>query len=145
MCGAPGAGKSTWIDNNCPDAVRLSTEIVRRFPKRRMMSQLGGIKLIAPDILRQGKHVVVEACSTKEHDRRDWLTVARVSHAQARLVVVQTDLTTCLERQIFRGRQGVPAHIVRAHHARLESALPTLESEGWSEVIFVSGTSHLQS
>lgn len=139
MCGAPGAGKSTWIDDNCPDAVRLSTEVVRRNPKRKMMSQLGGIKTLAPDLLRRHLHVVVEACSTKKRDRLDWLQVARVSHAPTQLVIVQTDLKTCLARQELRGNASVPESIVRAHHSRLAADLPTIESEGWDEVVQVSG------
>lgn len=139
MCGPPGAGKSTWIENNCPDAVRLSTEVVRRNPRRRMMSQLGGIKTLAPDLLRRGQHVVVEACSTKKRDRLDWLQVARVSHAPTQLVIVNTDLQTCLARQSPRGRHGVPAAVVQAHHDRLMADLDTIPLEGWGEILEVSG------
>lgn len=139
MCGIPGAGKSTWIDANCHDAVRLSTEIVRRHPRRRMMSQLGGIKVLAPDLLRQGKHVVIEACSTKPRDRRDWLDVARVSHAATQLVIVETDLETCLTRQHSRGHEAVPESVVRAHYQRLVASLPSIEQEGWGEIVRVSG------
>lgn len=139
MCGPPGAGKSTWIETNCPDAVRLSTEVVRRNPRRRMMSQLAGIKTLAPDLLRRGQHVVVEACSTKKHDRLDWLEVARVAHAPTRLVVVNTDLGTCLARQAPRGRYGVPEAVVRAHYNRLIADLDTIPNEGWGQILEVSG------
>jgi predicted kinase len=139
MCGVPGAGKSTWVNAQCSDAVHLSADIVRRNPRRRMMSQIGGMKVLAPDILRQGKHVVIDACSTKLQDRHDWLHVARVAHAPTRLVVVQTDLDTCLMRQHERGKQGVPAAIVTSHYEKLMESLPLFDSEGWAKIIRVSG------
>ena len=75
MCGPPGAGKSYWIAQHRTTEELLSTEMVRRMSaigRRSSPNQLAGIKILAPDLLRQGRSVIVDACSTKPQDRRDW-------------------------------------------------------------------------
>ena len=141
MCGPPGAGKSYWIARNRTTEELLSTEMVRRMSaigRRSSPNQLAGIKLLAPDLLRQGRSVIVDACSTKPQDRRDWLGIARFASAHTRIVIVDTDLGTCLARQAERGSSGVPEGIIRSHAARMPEAITSIPAEGWEDIVTVS-------
>ena len=141
MCGPPGAGKSYWIAGNRTTEELLSTEMVRRMStigRRSSPNQLAGIKLLAPDHLRRGRSVIVDACSTKIQDRRDWLTIARFASAHTRIVIVDTDLATCLARQAERGTSGVPEGIIRQHADRMAHAMTLIPLEGWEDIVTVS-------
>ena len=141
MCGPPGAGKSYWIAQHRTTEELLSTEMVRRLStigRRSSPNQLAGIKLLAPDHLRQGRSVIVDACSTKIQDRRDWLTIARFASAHTRIVIVDTDLATCLARQAERGSSGVPEPIIRQHADRMRYAMTLIPLEGWEDIVTIS-------
>jgi predicted kinase len=141
MCGPPGAGKSYWIARNRTTEELLSTEMVRRMSaigRRSSPNQLAGIKLLAPDLLRRGQSVIVDACSTKIQDRRDWLNIARFASAHTRIVIVDTDLGTCLTRQAERGTDGVPEGIIRQHADRMPHAMTLIPLEGWEDVVTIS-------
>jgi predicted kinase len=141
MCGPPGAGKSYWIARNRTTEELLSTEMVRRMSaigRRSSPNQLAGIKLLAPDLLRRGQSVIVDACSTKIQDRRDWLNIARFASAHTRIVIVDTDLATCLARQGERGTAGVPEGIIRQHADRMPHAMTVIPLEGWEDIVAIS-------
>ena len=141
MCGPPGAGKSYWIAQHRTTEELLSTEMVRRMSaigRRSSPNQLAGIKILAPDLLRQGRSVLVDACSTKPQDRRDWLTIARFASAHTRIVIVDTNLDTCLARQAERGSSGVPEGIIRQHADRMPHAIASIPSEGWGDIVTIS-------
>ena len=141
MCGPPGAGKSYWIAQHRTIEELLSTEMVRRMSaigRRSSPNQLAGIKLLAPDLLRQGRSVIVDACSTKPQDRRDWLGIARFASAHTRIVIVDTNLDTCLARQAERGSSGVPEGIIRQHADRMPHAIASIPSEGWGDIVTIS-------
>ena len=141
MCGPPGAGKSYWIARNRTTEELLSTEMVRRMSaigRRSSPNQLAGIKLLAPDLLRQGRSVIVDACSTKIQDRRDWLGIARFASAHTRIVIVDTDLATCLARQAERGSSRVPEGIIRQHADRMPHAIASIPAEGWGGIVTIS-------
>ena len=142
MCGPPGAGKSYWIAHHRTSEELLSTEMVRRMSaigRRSSPNQLAGIKLLAPDHLRQGRSVIVDACSTKIQDRRDWLGIARFASAHTRIVIVDTDLATCLARQSERGSSGVPEGIIRQHADRMTHAMTLIPLEGWGDIVTITG------
>jgi predicted kinase len=141
MCGPPGAGKSYWIARNRTTEELLSTEMVRRMSaigRRSSPNQLAGIKLLAPDLLRRGSSVIVDACSTKIQDRRDWLNIARFASAHTRIVIVDTDLDTFLRRQDVRGTDGVPEGIIRQHADRMPHAMTLIPLEGWEDIVTVT-------
>lgn len=141
MCGPPGAGKTYWIAANRTTEELLSTEMVHRMStigRRSSPNQLAGIKLLAPDHLRQGRSVIVDACSTKIQDRRDWLNIARFASAHTRIVIVDTDLATCLTRQAERGTAGVPEPIIRQHADRMPHAMTLIPLEGWEDIVTIS-------
>jgi len=103
--------------------------------RRSSPNQLAGIKLLAPDLLRRGQSVIVDACSTKIQDRRDWLNIARFASAHTRIVIVDTDLETCLARQAERGTAGVPEGIIRQHADRMPHAMTLIPLEGWEDIV----------
>ena len=141
MCGPPGAGKSYWIAQHRTTEELLSTEMVRRMSaigRRSSPNQLAGIKILAPDLLRQGRSVIDDACATKPQDRRDWLTIARFASAHTRIVIVDTNLDTCLARQAERGSSGVPEGIIRQHADRMPHAIASIPSEGWGDIVTIS-------
>ena len=75
---------------------------------------------------------------TKIQDRRDWLNIARFASAHTRIVIVDTDLSTCLAKQGERGTAGVPEPIIRQHADRMRYAMTLIPLEGWEDIVTVS-------
>lgn len=141
MCGLPGAGKSTWVGANRHDDEHvMSAEIIRRVGRRkRMPNQILGMQLTAGDYLRRGIDVLIDACATNPNDRHEWLFIARRANATTRLVVIETPTQICIDRQVERGRQGVPIVNIRKQAAFFEFSQGTFDDEGWEEIVRVSG------
>ena len=98
-----------------------------------MMNQLHGIMLIAPQHLRRGKDVIVDATASKPEHRATWIQIAQRTRARTRLVVFTTPLDVCLYRNSQRTRGIVPTAIVIQQHKTISTA--DFNSEPWDEVI----------
>ena len=133
LCGPPGSGKSTWAASNVGTSVILTADAFRRNRNQRMMNQLHGIMLIAPDYLRKGQDLIIDATAARQEHRAAWIQMARKAHTEASIIRFNTPLQTCLERNKTRGRQAVPEHIVRQQHAMITNA--KLHDEPWHQVV----------
>ena len=139
MCGLPGSGKSTWAaTHHDEDELILSADIVRRRPRMRAPNQILGMQLLAPDHLRRGTSVIIDACSTNPNDRHEWLYLARCARVRTRLVIIDTPTSICIERQRERGRAAVPAMIIRKQAAMLDASRTRFASEDWDDIITIA-------
>lgn len=140
MCGLPGAGKSTWVEQHREaNELVMSADVIRKHPRRRMPNQILGMQLMTPDHLRRGISVIIDACATNPADRHEWKHIARCGHATTRLVIVQTPEAVCIQRQASRGANGVPTLNIRKQSLMLEHSIPLIDLEGWDEVVWVDG------
>ncbi|MBN8614736.1 MAG: ATP-binding protein [Deltaproteobacteria bacterium] len=103
LCGLPGAGKSTWAEENAQHlgAVVVTTDEIRtehKDPKRAINAALARVR----HHLKAGSSVIVDVCALRRLDRGMWRTAARVAGVPTRLVVFATDLETCRARDATR-------------------------------------------
>lgn len=142
MCGAPGAGKSTWIRQHHPDAHVIGFDQLRR---DRTIDGHAFMRSAISEVdrrLREGHDIIVDAASPHPRFRTGWLQQARRHQAHANLVIVDTPLTVCLQRQ--RSRQyPAPSHIIRDYHRRLHQQLGRiLNAEHWDTAVVIAGSPH---
>jgi len=138
LCGLPGSGKSTWAETNRQDdELVLSADIVRKRPRMRAPNQILGMQLLAPDHLRRGTSVIIDACSTNPSDRHEWLFIARRAQASTRLVIIDTPLSRCLDRQHERGRAAVSSMIIQKQAAMLDASRARFACEDWDDIITI--------
>lgn len=137
MCGIPGSGKSTYAQTLDADEV-LSADIVRKVRGKLDLHQVDALRMIAPPRLRSGETLVVDACNTKKPERLSWLEAARWSMCETELIIMNTPLDVCRERNNARGSQAVPDQVLVAQHERMLTIHDAIVDEPWSSVTFVS-------
>lgn len=136
MCGIPASGKSTYAATLECDEV-LSADIVRKVRGKLDLHQVGALRMLAPPRLRAGESLVIDACNTKQPERLSWLEAARWSLADSHLIIMQTPLSVCRERNAERGSMAVPDTVLVAQHDRMTRIEETITQEPWSRVTFV--------
>ena len=128
MCGCPGAGKSTFIEENFNQAVSVISRDTIRFslvsPDEDYFSREDEVtkefwKQIN-DNLAKGKHVVADQTSLTPRSRK-WFIQHVTGYAKLNIVLIDEDLETCLERNEKRKgtRAYVPEENVRRMYKRL--------------------------
>jgi hypothetical protein len=136
-------GSRTGSPANRTTEELLSTEMVRRMSaigRRSSPNQLAGIKLLAPDLLRQGRSVIVDACSTKiarPSGLADDRPVRFRAHPHRHRRHRPCDVPIPAGRA--GDRAGVPEGIIRQHADRMPHAIASIPSEGWGDIVTVTG------
>ena len=136
MCGIPASGKSTHAQTLTADEV-LSADIVRKTRGRLDLHQVGALRMLAPPRLRSGETLVIDACNTKKSERLSWLDAARWSMCDTHLVIMDTPLNVCLERNAQRGLTAVPESVLLSQHDRMTRIEETIIDEPWTFVTVV--------
>jgi predicted kinase len=129
MRGLPGAGKSTWVKNNAPDAVVCSADdflyeedgTYNWTPER---ASYAHVKCQAMFAAATAKHVekplvVVDNCNLTGRDMRFYIDLARERGYQ---IEIRT-LTTPADVAMARGLHGVAPEKYKALAARLKNPL----------------------
>jgi predicted kinase len=148
LMGPPGAGKTTWIEQNRPPgSILCSTERIRQDPHLRSgapaAAYLARMRARAAEALSEGRSVVVDGCNTRPQDRSTWLAMARTYGARAHLVVIHAGLPTLLAAQRTRAHP-VAEDKVKGYYQQYRRALPVLHAERWDRIMHVhrsNGTS----
>ena len=131
LMGAPGSGKSTWLNANksnpchiaSTQAIRVNREIDRGAYMRAM--QIKAIKAAEGglDLYCDGTHTITS-------HRLIWLNLAKRLGVESRLVCFSTSLQLMLMAQTQR-LYPAPRNIVIDHHKRFQKAMILCKSEGW--------------
>jgi len=134
MCGIPRSGKSTWIKKNIEDEIIVSPDDIR--------SHIFGIqfkwesepiiwamaKSMARMLLLQGKSVIIDATSTTQTARWEWIKLAEDYQAKVRIVWMATPYDECLDRNDTSGDRMVPEEVIQ----RISASFLT-PGDGWGE------------
>lgn len=131
-CGAPGSGKTTHATHHFSDV--LHTHDLRAGEAVASPAYWDRMAREAIRRLEDDRQVVIDACNTKHAARRRWLIVARHAGVNARLVVMNTRCTLCVDAQASRAHP-VPGDVVRRYCNELRTALRSeIPHEPWAAV-----------
>jgi len=136
--GAPGAGKTTWVQKNRTDEVLLSSEAIRVWKAEiDAGAYMNGLRVQGVKAIKQGKSVIVDATNTFTHHRAYWLLASKKYQLSNKLIVFNTSLEALIAAQRTR-QYPAPDRVVRDHHRRMQYAIKTLKLEGWDEIQIIN-------
>lgn len=115
MSGLPGTGKDTWIQQNMPDLPMISLDDIRRANKIPPTAAQGRVANIAreqaKEYLRQHQSFVWNATNITAQMRESLISLFETYHANVRIVYLETEWQTLLERNRSR-EDAVPQSVI---------------------------------
>lgn len=115
MSGLPGTGKDTWIKNNVPDLPMISLDNIRKANKISPLAEQGKVAIIAreraKEYLRRHQPFIWNATNITAQMRESLVSLFESYHAHVRIVYLETDWQTLLERNSSR-EDAVPLSVV---------------------------------
>lgn len=115
MSGLPGTGKDTWIKENVPDLPMISLDDIRRANKISPTEAQGKVANIAreqaKEYLRRQQPFVWNATNITAQMRESLISLFETYHAHVRIVYLETDWQTLLERNRSR-EYAVPQPVI---------------------------------
>ena len=115
MSGLPGTGKDTWIKHNMPDLPMISLDDIRRANRIPPTAAQGKVANIAreqaKEYLRQHQSFVWNATNITAQMRESLISLFETYHANVRIVYLETDWQTLLERNRSR-EDAVPQSVI---------------------------------
>lgn len=140
MTGIPGAGKSTWVQENRGQAVVISPDqyLIEQYdyewtPERAGEAWGYSYQLYAKELVK-GSDIIWDATFLRGIDRSSVLNFALGFDYHCRAVFFDTPLSLCLERNLSRERTPVPELTIRNMAKSLQ--IPS-EKEGFHEVLHI--------
>ena len=131
--GAPGAGKTTWLQANRADQHIASTEQIRVDREIDRGEFMHWMRQRAIQELDSGRSVIADGTHIDRRHRAFWLKLAEVYSTAIHLIVFDTSLELLLAAQ--RNRTApVPNNIVRKYFRDFQFALPSIAHEPWDSV-----------
>lgn len=130
MSGLPGTGKDTWIVRNLPDLPMVSLDDIRRKHKISPTAPQGFVANLAKEQakahLRAHQEFVWNATNLTTDTRRQLISLFESYGARVRIVYLETDWATQLQRNGSREHQ-VPVSVIESMLSKLT---PPEASEG---------------
>lgn len=115
VSGLPGTGKDTWIKNNMSDLPVISLDDIRRANKISPTAEQGRVANLAreqaKDYLRKHQPFVWNATNITVQMRESLVSLFETYHARVRIVYLETDWQTLLERNHSR-KDVVPQAVI---------------------------------
>jgi predicted kinase len=106
MSGLPGTGKNTWIKKNLPEFPIISLDDIRRANKISPTAEQGKVANLAreqaKDYLRKHQPFVWNATNITTQMRESLVSLFETYHARVRIVYLETDWNTLLDRNHSR-------------------------------------------
>lgn len=139
LVGPPGAGKTTWLDENLPEAVRVDLEQIRRDPDANRSELIDAAVQRAFDELRAGNLVAFDSTALRPQMRARLRGIAREVDVPVYGVVFDVALDDLLAAQKTR-THPVPDNRVRELSAEFEEQKPRIYAERWDGLVTVTRT-----
>ena len=143
MCGVPGSGKSTWIQNTFPDIAPISRDAIRF----EILDERGGDYFAYEnEVFEKFIHQIIGSLVVDEITIADATHLNKKSRAKVlnkvakfadeiECVWLDTELDTAIERNELReGRARVPRGVIRRMYFSTEE--PRLE-EGFNKITII--------
>ena len=122
MSGLPGTGKDTWIKNNHPDLPIISLDDIRRANKIPTTAEQGMVANLAreqaKDYLRKHQSFVWNATNITNQMRESLVSLFETYHAHVRIVYLETEWQSLLERNHSR-EDVVPQSVIEKMMGKL--------------------------
>ena len=149
LCGASGAGKSTFARRHFADTEIVSSDRCRALVGDDESDQ--SVTAAAFDLLHTiverrldvGRLTVVDATNTKPADRASLIELARKWDVLATAVVFDLPLDLCLERSRERDGRATPEHAVKRQHQTLRRTAKRLRKERFGKVYTLGSAAEL--
>jgi predicted kinase len=115
MSGLPGTGKDTWIKYNLPDLPVISLDDIRRTNKIPATAEQGKVANLAREqarvFLRKHQPFVWNATNITTQMRESLVSLFETYHARVRIVYLETDWSTLVDRNYSR-EEVVPQPVI---------------------------------
>ena len=137
LMGAPGAGKTTWLNANKTGFEHVaSTEAIRVHRDIDRGAFMTNMRLKAIKAAENGQDLIIDGTNTIPTHRQIWLNLANRLELQTCLVAFDTTLPLLIQAQKTR-QFPAPLQIVKEHHVRMQTALRFIKSEAWDDVSII--------
>ena len=149
LCGASGAGKSTFARRHFADTEIVSSDQCRALVGDDETDQsvtkaaFELLHTIVDKRLELGRLTVVDATNVKPEDRRSLLEIARRTDVLATAIIFDLPLGLCLERNSSRPDRRTPEHAIRRQHASLRRSAKRLRKERFARVYKLGSAAEL--
>jgi predicted kinase len=138
LMGAPGAGKSTWVEQNYEHGIHIfNTEAVRTRPGIDVQGFMRYERLKAIKAAQLGVDVIADGTHTIQGHRAIWLQVAKDLGIETKIIAFDTPLLTLLRVQ--RGRvHPAPDKVVIDHYRRFQMQKHVINREPWGSIELIT-------
>jgi predicted kinase len=138
LMGAPGAGKSTWVEQHYEHPTHIfNTEAVRTRPGIDVQGFMRYERIKAIKAAQLGVDVIADGTHTIPGHRAIWLQVAKELGIKTKLIAFDTPLLTLLRVQ--RGRvHPAPDKVVIDHYRRFQMQKHVINREPWGTIELIS-------
>jgi len=134
LMGAPGAGKTTWLNANKTGFEHIaSTEAIRVHRDIDRGAFMTNMRLKAIKAAENSQDLIIDGTNTISTHRQIWLNLADRLSIQTSLVAFDTTLPLLLKAQTTR-QFPAPIQSVKEHHIRMQTALRFVKSEPWDDI-----------
>lgn len=133
LMGAPGAGKSTWVQQHKTSEHIYVTEGVRIDRDMDVSEYMYNQRRLAIKAVECGSCLIADGTHTIQTHRVVWLNLAKRLGLSTRLVAFVTPLPVLLAVQEARIHPAKNS-VVRTHYHRMARALQLIHKEGWDNI-----------
>lgn len=133
LMGAPGAGKSTWVQQHKTSEHIYVTEGVRIDRNMDVSEYMYNQRRRAIWSVEAGLCLIADGTHTIHTHRAVWLNLAKRLGLSTRLIAFVTPLPVLLAVQEARIHPAKNS-VVRTHHHRMTRALQLIHKEGWDHI-----------
>jgi HK97 family phage prohead protease len=137
LIGPPGAGKTSWLARELPNAERVSLEAIRTKPDADRAAVIRDAIARTFDLLRAGELVAFDSTLIDPTFRSRVRAVAKAVGVPVHAVVFRTPIEKLLAAQDTR-EHPVPEERVRELARKFDEQLAQIPGEGWASVTTVS-------
>lgn len=133
MCGLPGAGKSTFINENITDGGENKDIYI--IDGDEMKTSKNVDKKLKKVIERGWKKIIVDATNTTVSRRVELVNIAKMYDQKISCIWIRTDVKECIRRSKQRhleGGKNIPAVAINAANNRF---LPPTTQEGFDKIL----------